>query len=328
MNTDTLLNESWAGLKNGVESGRLAHAYIFVGPPRGAALEFVENFLKLLFCESPEKPCNTCPSCRKVDAHSHVDTLWIEPQSKSRQIKAEEIRELVRRVAQTSFEGGWKAGVILAADCMNTASANVLLKTLEEPPPRTVLLLVTDAPQALLPTIHSRCQKIVLPVGGAALLQSAWAEPLMDILQQLPPVNGLAAARLADRLHGLFGGLKTEIAESVRENLEEAVEAVDETKLKVILEARTSAQLKEVQSEVLSVMTDWQRDVLMLASGLDTGQLVFREHGEVLKEQAAMHSKASALAAVQLTEEMSRRLGRNIPEAQVLDEAFRKLVRR
>lgn len=318
--------EAWEGIRNGFESGRLAHAYVIVGSPRGNGLRFSESFLKLLFCESAEKPCNECVSCRQVEEHKHVDNLWIEPQSKSRQIKADEIRFLVQRMTQTSFEGGWKAGVILAADCMNTNSANVLLKTLEEPPPKTILLLVTDSPQSLLPTIISRCQKIVLSSGKAGGGRD-WEYPLMDILRDLPPSGGLDAARLASRLKGVLDVVKAGISEDVENDLGQGDEALDETKLKDILDARINSRLREVQADVFHMMLEWHRDVLMLASGIEEEHLHFPGDSGVLAQQAKLHTQASALKAVQEVEGMSRRLERNIPPLQIFDEAFRKLTR-
>ncbi|QBG47542.1 DNA polymerase III subunit delta' [Verrucomicrobia bacterium S94] len=320
--------EAWAGIKNGYETGRLAHAYVIVGSPRGNALQFAESFLKLLYCERAEKPCNACSGCRQVEAHSHVDTLWIEPMSKSRQILAEDVRGLIQRMTQTSFEGGWKSGVILSADCMNESSENALLKTLEEPPANTLLLLVTDSAEALLPTIISRCQKIVLSEGGFSAMDEVWREPLMTILHAMPPSNGLEAARLASLLKALLDRVKEGISDAVMEELDHDDEALDESKLKVILEARTNARLKEVQADVFRVMLDWQRDVLLLTSGVGTQELINQQDLEILEAQMKMHTQGSALKAVQDVEAMSRRVERNIPDLQIFDEAFRKLARR
>ncbi len=327
MDANDLHAEAWQGVSNGFEADRLAHAYVLVGSPRGNALQFAESILKLLFCESVEKPCNECSACKRVETHKHADTLWLEPLSKSRQIKADEVRALVLRMTQTSFEGGWKAGIILAADCMNTNSANVLLKTLEEPPPKTILLLITDSPQSLLPTIISRCQKIVLSDGLADVQNSVWYIPLMKVLRELPPASGLDAARLAGSMKKLFDVVKSGISDAVEDDLDYADEALDESKLKVILEARVGSRLKEVQADVFRVMLDWHRDVLMLASGIDAEQLIFFDERDVLKEQAKLHTQGSALRAIQVVEGMSTRLERNIPDLQIFDEAIRKLVR-
>jgi len=322
-----LYAEAWEGIRNSHESGRLAHAYIIVGSPRGNALQFAEAFLKLIYCESTEKPCNHCTNCRLIDSHKHVDTLWIEPQSKARQIKADEVRGLVHRMTQTSFEGGWKAGILVSAECMNVNSANILLKTLEEPPPKSVLLLLTDSLQALLPTIISRCQKIVLSAEKAGMMGALWEAPLMKILHELPPNGGLDASRLAGRLKSILDAVKAEIASAVEEELGSDDEAFDGSKLKDVLDARTNARLKEVQTEVFRVMLDWHRDILLLVSKADAAHLVFHGEQSVLAGQAAQHTQASALQAIQVVEGMARRLDRNIPAMQIFDEAFRKLAR-
>lgn len=327
METTDLYAEAWEGIRNSYESDRLAHAYVIVGSPRGNALEFAESFLKLLFCEGTEKPCNECVGCRQVQAHKHVDTLWIEPQSKARQIKADEVRGLVRRMTQTSFGGGWKAGLLVSAECMNTTSANILLKTLEEPPPKTLLLLLTDSPQALLPTIISRCQKIVLSEGKVVAVDSIWHAPLMEVLHELPPKSGLGASRLAGKLKAIFDAVKAEISDTVMEALGAADEALDESKIKEVLDARINARLKEVQAEVFRIMLDWHRDILLIASGVDEAHLIFPEDRDVLAEQVQKHTQASVLQAIEGVEGMATRLARNIPPVQIFDEAFRKLVR-
>lgn len=327
MDVVDLYTEAWEGIRTGYASGRLAHAYVIVGSPRGAGLDFATSFLRLLFCTSAENPCNTCLSCRQVESHKHVDTLWIEPQSKARQIKADDVRSLVGRMTKTSFEGGWKAGIILAADCMNTNSANALLKTLEEPPQNTILLLVTDSPQSLLPTIISRCQKIILSAGQTGIMDEEWQVPLLDILRDLPPTGGLGAARLAGQLKALFDTVKAGIADAVEDDIGHRDETLDESKLKDILAARINARLKEVQTDVFRVMLDWQRDVLMMASNIDVKHLAFPDDRDRLVAQAKRHTQGSALKAVQVVEGMPQRLERNIPDVQIFDETFRKLIR-
>ena len=102
--SNSQFSDAWSGIETGWQNGQLAHAYILQGAPHGAALRFAEKLLNLIFNSHPQ-----------VQAHTHPDIVWIEPQSKSRQIVIDEIRELIRKLAQTSFAGGWKAGVILAA---------------------------------------------------------------------------------------------------------------------------------------------------------------------------------------------------------------------
>jgi DNA polymerase-3 subunit delta' len=328
MEDPDLYDEAWEGIRKSFEDGRLAHAYILVGSPRREALSFAESFLKLLFCENDDKPCGQCTNCHRIDTHNHVDTHWIEPQSKARNIKADEIRALVHRLAQTAFAGGWKAGILVSAECMNPTAANILLKTLEEPPPKTLLLLITDSPQALLPTITSRCQKVVLSKNRSGRVETFWKEPLLKILCDLPPSDGLGAARLAGQLKALFGGVKKGIAEAIAEDIDPDEGMLDVSKRKAILEARTSALLKEVQADVFRVMLDWQRDVLMQASGVGEDHLIFSRNRDTLRRQAERHTRSTALEAVRVVEKIPQRLDRNIPDGQVFDEAFRLLIRK
>jgi len=94
-----------------------------------------------------------------------------------------------------------------------------------------------------------------------------------------------------------------------------------------VLDARINARLKEVQAEVFRIMLDWYRDTLMLVSKVDDAHLIFPNDQNVVAEQAKQHTQGSALQATQVVEGMARRLDRNIPPAQIFDEAFRKLVR-
>ena len=149
----------------------------------------------------------------------------------------------------------------------------------------------------------------------------------MDILRELPPSGGLGAARLASQLKGLFDVVKAGIADLVAEDLDHNDEAMDESKMKEILEARINARLKEVQAEVFRIMLDWHRDVLMLVSGINENHLLFPSEAAVLAGQAARHTQGSALQAMEVVEGMARRLERNIPDIQIFDEAFRKLSR-
>ena len=314
----------WEGLCKGVDSGRLAHAYLVIGAPRGEAMKFAEAFIQLLFCEAEEKPCGVCTPCRLIEAHKQVDVLWIEPQSKSREITAKEDvdRRLLPFLQKSSFAGGWKVAVLVAADRMNVAAANKLLKTLEEPPPKTLILLLSDSPQMLLPTILSRCQRLVLPTTGAQRVPFA---ELLELLQACPPSSGLEAARLAGMLKAISDQSQKGISSAIQE--EEAEEALDEANRKKIIEARTNARLKEAQAEIFRTLLDWHRDLLLLVSGSDKQYLIFAEQSDALQQQAKHQTVSSVLQSIQAIEEMARRMDRNLPALQVFDEAFRKMIR-
>ena len=115
---------------------------------------------QLALCERPAAPCGECRSCRRVGALQHPDLGWVSPLEESRQIRIEQVRDLAADLALTSHAGGYKVGVITPADALNRFAANALLKTLEEPPARTLLVLVAAQPSRLPTTVLSRCQRL------------------------------------------------------------------------------------------------------------------------------------------------------------------------
>lgn len=327
MDTMDLYAEAWAGVRKSYEADRLAHAYIIVGSVRGNALQFTEAILKLLFCQQDgDRPCHACEGCRRVERHQHSDVMWIEPRNKSRQVSADDIRDLIKRMSQTAHEGGWKVGVISSADRLNLNSANILLKTLEEPPPRSLLLLLTDSISSLLPTVISRCQKLVLSGGRDYAAEQLWKGALTQMLQEFPPDSGLDAARLAGRLRLILAEIKGHISNEVEMQIASEKNSLDELTYKEVLDARIGARLKEVQGEIFLYVQNWCRDLLMLASGISADKLVFSEYEEVLRAQSACYTPSAAVATVEAVERMAKRLDRNIPPAQVFDEGFRRLI--
>ena len=177
------------------------HATLLHGAPGVGALEFALVLGQAWLCEayapgSPyAPPCGRCGSCRLVQSHGHPDMLVLMPETlrreknwplvddkaegddskrkPSRQIRIDETRSLVDWVYKTSSRGRGKVVVLHPAEALNAHAANALLKTLEEPPAGTRLLLTAGDPSLLLPTVRSRCQSLVLPA-PAADVAGAW----------------------------------------------------------------------------------------------------------------------------------------------------------
>lgn len=323
--------EGWkaalAGFRRALSEDRLAHAYLVVGPSRADLVVFTEALLQHLFCGGdPPRPCGKCVGCRQSRDHSHPDAVWIEPESKSRQITIDRIREtLLPRIRQTAFiEGGWRAAVLLDAECLNEAAANAFLKTLEEPPPKTLLLLATTAPRRLIPTVVSRCHRLMI-FGGPAE-PSIWRERTVELISQPPP------AGIIERL-GRVRAFKN-LLEEARKAAEEEVEASEPTPSegenvaevdKEVWDARINARVLAVRSEILETLLLWQRDIWLLARGLADAPFGFPERMAELKAQAVNYSAAAAAAAVREVEALQRRLDRNLPVEQALEAFFAAL---
>lgn len=198
---------------------RLPHAILVHEAPGAGGAWLARWTLRLLFCSAGSaRPCGSCRDCAQVSAGQHPDCLFVHPLEDSRQIRIDQVRELARELALTSHGGGYKAAVIAPADALNVQAANALLKTLEEPPARTLLVLVCTQPSRLPATILSRCLRLraaapsreecarwlagsVGPGNWAAAIEVLGAAPLL--LAQSDP-QGLA--RLHEDVTGTLAG--------------------------------------------------------------------------------------------------------------------------
>ena len=170
-----------AQLRRSLERGRLAHAYLFSGA-RGTAPEEVARLLaQALNClEKEHDACGRCDSCQRIAAGTHPDVHWVRPESKSRRITVDQLREFEQTVNFKAASARVKVGIVVDADCLNEEASNAFLKTLEEPPAQTIIILLTAEPQRLLPTILSRCLRIAFgPVAGAVAPYRAQVVPVL-----------------------------------------------------------------------------------------------------------------------------------------------------
>lgn len=188
------------------------HALLVAGPRGIGKRTLALNFAKALLCESPRVDglaCEACPSCGYVAAGQHPDLRLVEPierdeegvEKRLDQIRIEFVRDLIDWTQVTSHRGRAKVAVIYPAELMNPAAANALLKTLEEPPPDTYLLLVAHQPGRVPATLRSRCRRFVAPTPDAALARR-WlaAQGVANPEAVLAQAGGapLAALGLAD----------------------------------------------------------------------------------------------------------------------------------
>jgi len=146
-----------------IEYDRLPHALLLSGPTGMGKGQFARALYGALLCRQPGNAltaCGECRSCELIRAGTHPDVLGIEPEEEGRQIRVDQIRELIAFINLKSHFEKYKIAIIRPADSMNRSAANTLLKTLEEPPGDSLLLLLTHRPDHLPVTIRSRCQKL------------------------------------------------------------------------------------------------------------------------------------------------------------------------
>jgi len=195
------LDEAKAALREAHAAGRMPHAVLIQAAAGTGGHGLARWAVQLVLCTGPGvAPCGVCASCRHVAEGLHPDLTVVGLIEDSQQIRIEQVRELCAALALTSHQGGWKAALIDPADTLNRFAANALLKTIEEPPSRTLLVLVAAQPSKLPATLRSRCQR--LAVRAPTRQQSlAWLEAargraewdaVLDVVGEAP----LAAAAL------------------------------------------------------------------------------------------------------------------------------------
>jgi DNA polymerase III subunit delta' len=195
------LSPSISSLREAYTTGRLPHALLIHDSPGAGGDWLAERAASLALCLTPaEAPCGHCAGCRRVASGQHPDLMRVGLIDESKQMRIEQVRELAEELALTSHQGGYKVGLLSPADALNNFAANALLKTLEEPPARTLLILVATQPSRLPPTILSRCQRLRVraPTRAAALewLQQTrgagdW-NAVLDLLGEAPFVAAQA----------------------------------------------------------------------------------------------------------------------------------------
>ena len=146
-----------------IDANRLGQSYLLVGPDGVGKRLFARELAKAFLCERPPAKmtaCDRCPACAQVEAESHPDLLVLRTPEGKHELPIEEMREFCARLARKPTRGPRKIGIVEDADDFNASSANAFLKTLEEPPPGVLLLLIGTGTDRQLPTILSRCQVV------------------------------------------------------------------------------------------------------------------------------------------------------------------------
>ena len=180
-------------------AGGMTHAWLFTGPPGSGRSVAARAFAAALQCETPDEPgCGHCDACVRAMGSGHPDVAQIVPEGLS--ISVREAREIITRSSRAPTRGRWQVTLIEDADRLTEDAGNALLKALEEPPPRSVLLLSAPSAEDLLPTIRSRCR--------LAALRTPPAEAVARVLVQRDGVDPAMAAFAAQAAQGHIGRAK------------------------------------------------------------------------------------------------------------------------
>ena len=324
-------------LQRSLARGRLGHAYLFTGHQLETLETLATTLAKTLNCQHPVTTggvatdcCDECLSCKKIGGENHGDIHWARPESKSRIISVDQMRELMRVIQLKPNEASYKVAIISGADRLNVQAANAFLKTLEEPPFKSILILLSTEPSRILETILSRCLRLNFSVESARTLsagQSIW-------LQQF---SSAAAAeqkslfgryRLLDSLLQHLNALRAGVEESLsaRSPLEKYDEAEKNLREKWEdeLAAGIEAEYRRQRTEVILLLQWWLRDVWLYT--LSIGEELLHLPGIAGADEVARRiSPRQALENLQVIEQTQRLLHTNVQEALALEVGLLKL---
>ena len=149
----------WQQVLASWQQDHLAHALLLCGPQGMGKAQFARNLAETILCETGQA-CGKCKACNLFKAETHPDLLQVEIGEKSKIITVDQIRNFIQYCTLTSSYGGYQIAILNPAEAMNNNAANSLLKLLEEPPAKTLIMLISHQPMALNATIRSRCQRL------------------------------------------------------------------------------------------------------------------------------------------------------------------------
>ncbi|MCD6581664.1 MAG: DNA polymerase III subunit delta' [Desulfuromusa sp.] len=292
-------------LLRALSSQRIAHAYLFSGPDGIGKRMMALAFARALLCENGTS-CGECSACIKVGHNNHPDIHRLDADDTS--IKIDQIRTLQQELSLRPLEGSYKICLIDGAEHFTIGAANALLKTLEEPQPGTLIILLTNRPEKLLPTIRSRCQH--LPFSRLPKQQ------LAAILRQKLDLNDTEATVLAALSEGSFKkalGPNQELFLEKRSKLIQSLSALSSgSTIPTFSFADELDTEKEILSDILDIFQSFYRDLLLLKHDRPEEELVNLDLIEILQQQNKSITTTSLLLKLKALESARFHLQRNV----------------
>jgi DNA polymerase-3 subunit delta' len=317
------------------ERGRLAHAFLVSGAHGSGKENLAARIIQLVSGTAQTGGFDLFGEAVVVETPplDALESGWvrvIRPRMKSRRIGVEEIRNLEHTLHLAAPGGACKVGVVTEADRMNDQAANAFLKTLEEPPQNTLLVLLTANPQRLLPTILSRCVKVPL-LGGSGLMTDGGAELVAALNRAASRGFGTPVAAL--HLKATFTAFLARIREAAddaakaaeKEETSAYRDATDGTWLKGredFHKATAEAEYLDARSRLFDVLMAWMADLLRLK--VKAGGLEFPDSAQSLRGIAEAETETRLLQRVNALDSLRRTLETNAFEPLAIEVGFLK----
>jgi DNA polymerase-3 subunit delta' len=302
-------------LRHGIASGRIAHAFLFTGPQAIGKFALACAFAQSLNCTGEAAPCGHCRSCRLIGQNRHPDMRVIQMPDDKREIGIDQIRTVLHEASLKPYEAPWKAYLIRDAEAMSEEAANCLLKTLEEPPPQVVLMLTAPTPEALLPTLVSRCQPMPMHPVPISQIEAALQTQFGCDLQRAGLLARLSNGRMGWAIQA--AGDHT-ILEGRQRLLDRLTGLSRATRVDRMVFAAEQAQRygkdmpeREGVHAVLDLWSTWWRDLLLAKAGCQA-MVVNADRAEALQRETRRYSLAQVRAFLESLRAAGQQLRQNV----------------
>jgi DNA polymerase-3 subunit delta' len=311
-------------LRLAMANGRLHHAYLLLGPEGLGKRTVALALAKAIYCvDSEQDYCGRCVNCMRITNGNHPDVRLIEPLPDKKEIGIQQIRELQRELNYRSFSGKRKIAIIDPATLMNLSAQNALLKTLEEPPVDSLIVLITPNTGGLLPTLRSRCLSL-----SFAPLSSAQVSAFLESQRGMKADEAKLLAAMSMGSIGAAANLdKDELIEKRRNwsNMLMSLKVGDYNAAMVAAEAL--AKNRDEALEFLKWAESWYRDLLVYSATQRPNELVNLDMLPQIDQQATESSVDCTLSAFSNTTDASAGIQRNLNRRMVLEKFLFGVVR-
>lgn len=310
-------------LQAALQSGRLAHALLFHGEDRIGKRLVAKVLAQAVNCEaspalSPPDACGICRSCHQIDIGAHPDVTMIE--ATSGRGETDQTREIESRFIYRPLVGSRKIVILDNADLLRHEAANALLKTIEEPPPDSLIILVSARPELLLPTIRSRCQELRFAPLAIGLVK--------DILIQQRRLSDTDARFLAMVSGGRIGLALEADVDALRAERADFLALVSPQSLESVgtLFGVAESMAKSEESEAaLGWLAGWFRDLAIIKVGSDPDRLLNTDCLDDLHRFATQLTLEKILELAGFVETMEKGLERNLNKQMMLEGLLLRL---
>lgn len=303
-------------LRQAIRRGKVAHAYLFAGPPGVGKASTAKIFAAALNCLNAEDDaCGECRSCRKMADGNHPDFSIVQREEGKKQIVIGQVRELIKKTQYSPFEGKYKVFLLDGVEDITIEAANALLKTLEEPTKQTVIVLVTPAPHQLPSTVVSRCQMLRFGPLEEKLVKD-WAEKELDLNEE----DATLVASLADGSLGKAGSLDVEFLHETRISLFQQLAEADTAAPAQAL--ALSMMLREAGEDLrdgIELLTGFLRDAVVWQISESEKKIRNRDALPLIRMYAGKHDRADLLAKLRSLVYARRLVERNVNKDAIVN---------